>query len=147
MEQIENLMRWIFWVSAILVAYIYVGYPAALGILAKLFPKANKSDDLFRPAMSLLISAYNEAAVIREKLENSCQLIYPVGFSEIIVISDCSSDATDDIVKEYASRGVRLIRQPERLGKSAALNLAVPQAKGEIIVFFGCQRHLSTRRI
>jgi len=135
MEYSEKIAQWLFWTSAILVAYIYVGYPIALGILARLFPRASKSDEQFRPAITLLISAYNEAEVIREKIENSLQLRYPEKLSEIIVVSDCSSDATDEITREYASRGVRLIRQPERLGKSAALNLAVPLARGAVIVF------------
>jgi cellulose synthase/poly-beta-1,6-N-acetylglucosamine synthase-like glycosyltransferase len=54
---------------------------------------------------------------------------------EIIVASDCSTDRTDEIVGEFATRGVRLHRQPERLGKTAAQNAAVEEASGEIIVF------------
>jgi glycosyltransferase involved in cell wall biosynthesis len=54
---------------------------------------------------------------------------------EIIVASDCSTDRTDEIVLSFASRGVRLLRQPERLGKTAVQNAAVLEAQGEIILF------------
>jgi len=126
---------WAFWTCALLLAYIYVGYPVLLGLLAHLFPRKSHLEQGFRPSVSLLISAHNEAPVIRKKIENSLQLNYPKSLLEIIVISDCSSDATDAIVSEYAGNRLRLIRQNQRLGKSSGLNLAVPQARGEIIVF------------
>ena len=74
------------------------------------------------PSLTLVISAYNEAAVIRKKIENALALDYPAEALEIVVISDASDDGTDDIVKEYASQGVRLFRQAERRGKTAGLN-------------------------
>lgn len=125
----------LFWISMALVFYVYLGYPVFLGILAQVLPRRHHLDENFRPMVSLLISAYNEAAVMREKIENALQLSYAKSLFEIIVVSDCSNDGTDDIVFNYAGSGVRLIRQEERLGKAAALNLAVPQARGEIIVF------------
>jgi cellulose synthase/poly-beta-1,6-N-acetylglucosamine synthase-like glycosyltransferase len=124
-----------FWGCTLLVAYIYIGYPVLLGLLARCFPRTTHPKEGFRPPVSLLISAYNEAAVIRKKIENSLQLDYPKSLLEIIVISDCSNDATDEIVSECSGSRLRLIRQNQRLGKSAGLNLAVPQARGEIIVF------------
>jgi cellulose synthase/poly-beta-1,6-N-acetylglucosamine synthase-like glycosyltransferase len=83
----------------------------------------------------MVISAYNEAAVIRQKLENAVALDYPKDLLEIVVISDASSDATDSIVKEYAARGVRLARQHERRGKTAGLNAVVPHVRGDVVVF------------
>ena len=83
----------------------------------------------------MLISAYNEAEVIRAKLENTLALDYPSDRLEIVVCSDASDDGTDAIVEEYRSRGVVLHRLPQRLGKTAGLNAAVPQATGEIVVF------------
>jgi cellulose synthase/poly-beta-1,6-N-acetylglucosamine synthase-like glycosyltransferase len=87
------------------------------------------------PAISLLISAYNEAAVIRKKLENALALDYPAEALEIVVVSDASTDATDRIVAEYADRGVALARQRERRGKTAGLNRTVPRLRAEIVVF------------
>ncbi len=85
--------------------------------------------------MSLVISAFNEAAVIRRKLENALSLDYPPGLLEIVVVSDASDDGTDAIVSEYAGRGVVLHRQPERRGKTAGLNRTVPLLTGEVVVF------------
>ena len=125
----------VIWICAGLLAYVYAGYPLLIAILAKLAPLFLDSAESSTPTVSLLISAYNERPVIAAKTENSLALEYPPGRLEVLVISDCSDDGTDETVQHYADRGVRLIRQNQRLGKSAALNLAVPQARGEIIVF------------
>jgi cellulose synthase/poly-beta-1,6-N-acetylglucosamine synthase-like glycosyltransferase len=85
--------------------------------------------------VSVIITAYNEERDLRAKLENTLALDYPKELMEVIVASDCSSDRTDEIALEYASRGVRLHRQTERLGKTAAQNAAVAIARGEIILF------------
>lgn len=115
--------------------YVYIGYPVLLIFLRYILPekKINKKD-IF-PEVSLLISCFNEEAVIHEKLENALALDYPKDKLEIVFISDASTDRTDEIVSEYKDRGVHLIRQSENKGKTSGLNLAVPQTKGEIIVF------------
>jgi len=125
----------IFWTCVVLTAYAYVGYPVLLGLLASLFPRDNHPRNGIQPSVSLLISAYNESAVIRKKIENSLELVYPKSLQEIIVISDASTDSTDAIVSEYANHGVKLVRQTQRLGKTAGLNLAMLQAQGDIIIF------------
>jgi len=89
----------------------------------------------FLPSVTIIITAYNEEKDLRAKLENTLQLDYPRQFVEIVVASDCSTDRTDEISREYSCRGVKLIRQSQRLGKTAAQNAAVKQAAGEIIVF------------
>jgi len=89
----------------------------------------------YEPSVTILIAAYNEARHIQATIENKLALDYPKVKLEIIVISDGSEDGTDEIVKGFASRGVRLIRQEPRNGKTSALNLAVPHARGEILVF------------
>jgi cellulose synthase/poly-beta-1,6-N-acetylglucosamine synthase-like glycosyltransferase len=87
------------------------------------------------PSVTLLISAFNEARVIRSKVENALSLDYPAESLEIIIVSDASTDETDPIVESFASRGVKLLRMAKREGKTAGLNKAVPQAQGEIVVF------------
>src|SRR6185436_16271344 len=87
------------------------------------------------PSVTIIIAAYNEERALEAKLEDTLALDYPHESLEVIVTSDCSSDRTDDIAREFAVRGVRLHRQPERLGKTAAQNAAVELASGEIIVF------------
>jgi cellulose synthase/poly-beta-1,6-N-acetylglucosamine synthase-like glycosyltransferase len=128
-------LKLVFWICAVAVAYVYIGYPLLIGMLAKIFPRASVFSDKFEPSVALLISAYNESPVIAAKIENSLALEYPASKLEIIVISDCSDDGTDNIVQHYESRGVRLVRQEQRFGKSAGLNLAIPMVKGEFLVF------------
>lgn len=127
-------MDTIFFISLFLVFYIYFGYPVFLYILAKFVNrKVLKSD--FQPNVTILIAAYNEAKYIANTIENKLALNYPKNKLEIIVTSDASEDGTDEIVNSYAQDGVKLIRQSPRQGKTAALNLAIDQANGEIIVF------------
>jgi glycosyltransferase involved in cell wall biosynthesis len=114
--------------------YIYAGYPMILIVLSFFLNKKVKKED-FRPTVSILISAYNEAQSIAKTLENKLALVYPKEKLEIIVISDGSTDETDQIVKRFEPNGVKLIRQEPRAGKTAALNLSVTHATGEIIVF------------
>ncbi|MBI5742135.1 MAG: glycosyltransferase family 2 protein [Nitrospirae bacterium] len=118
-----------------LLLYVYLGYPAILLLLRGILPEHKVHKKEIYPRVSLLISCFNEEAVIREKLENSLAIDYPEGKLEIIVVSDASTDRTDEITGEYAARGVRLVRQDRNLGKTSALNIAVEQTTGEILVF------------
>src|SRR5690606_28670084 len=125
-----------FWLFVATVAYVYVGYPvllASTSLTARTTSRA--AGQTYSPTVTLVISAYNEADCIADKLDNTLALEYPKDLLEIIVDSDASDDGTDDIVHRYADRGVRLIRMPQRGGKTIGLNEAVAQSKGEIIVF------------
>jgi glycosyltransferase involved in cell wall biosynthesis len=124
----------IFWISIGLVMYAYFGYPILLWVLTHLHSRDVLKGDI-SPSVTFIITAYNEEGRIQEKLDNTLQLIYPVGKLEILVASDCSSDRTDEIVSFYAVRGIRLIRAVSRKGKEAAQKLAVEAATGEILVF------------
>jgi biofilm PGA synthesis N-glycosyltransferase PgaC len=124
----------IFWLSSIFILYVYLGYPLFLFLLAKLYPRLPEYP-LNMPNISLLIAAYNEQDVINAKLENVLALDYPIEKLQIIVVADGSSDNTPDIVRSYMKRGVELSYQPERRGKMAAINRAIPIARNEIIVF------------
>jgi len=113
--------------------YIFIGYPITLWILSFLFGKEVNKKDIC-PSVSLVISAYNEESIIRQKIENSLGLDYPKGKLEIIVASE-STDKTNKIVNEYKEKGVILYAYEKREGKRATLYRTVPLAKGEIIVF------------
>ena len=86
-------------------------------------------------SVTLIVTAYNEERRIREKIENTLAIDFDSSRLELIVASDCSEDATDAIVAEYADRGVRLVRAAERLGKENAQLTAIKQAQGDILVF------------
>src|SRR3989440_1908917 len=124
----------IFWVSVALIIYAYAGYPLALGVVSLLRTRRVEKADV-SPSVTFIITAYNEEKRIAEKLENTLNLVYPRSRLEILVASDCSSDKTDEIVKSYGDRGIRLVRAPVRKGKEVAQKLAVAVAKGEILVF------------
>jgi len=115
--------------------YAYAGYPLLLKLVVHLRGELPVRRADTTPPMTLLISAYNEAAIIRAKLENALSLDYPREALEIVVVSDGSSDGTDAIVSEYFGRGVRLLRREPRRGKTAGLNMAMPRVCGEIVVF------------
>jgi glycosyltransferase involved in cell wall biosynthesis len=122
-----------FWGSALFVLYAYVGYPCALHLVS-LFRKRPVRKAGITPRVSFIISAHNEEARIREKIENTLAQGYPAHLLEVIVASDCSTDRTDDIVREYPDR-IRLVRASERRGKEAAQLLAIEACSGEILIF------------
>lgn len=118
-----------------LFAYAYAGYPLILALAARWKPKpAPFGDPPEWPRISITIPAYNEAAAIGPTLDSLLALDYPADRRQILVVSDCSSDGTDDIVRGYAGRGVELLRMPARRGKTAAENAAFAHLGGEIIV-------------
>ena len=124
----------IFWASAGVLAYVYVGYPLLVWLLGALAAKSVNAADL-EPHVTVLITAFNESASIRRKIENTLKLDYPPAKLEILVASDGSTDGTDEIVGEFAAAGVRLFRQEGRVGKTVTQNNAVSRATGEIVLF------------
>jgi cellulose synthase/poly-beta-1,6-N-acetylglucosamine synthase-like glycosyltransferase len=124
----------VFWLSAAALFYTYAGYPL-LVLLVSIFRSRTVLRSANEPSVSVIIAAHNEERAIRGKLENTLALDYPATKLEVIVASDCSTDRTDEITREFASRGVHLHRQSERLGKTAAQNAAVTIARGEIVLF------------
>ena len=130
----------IFGLSAAALFYTYAGYPLLLAVASTLQPKRVRRDK-FEPTVTILITAYNEERALPAKLENTLALDYPRELVDIVVASDCSNDRTDEIVREFSARGVRLCRQRERLGKTAAQNAAVEQAHGEIVIFSDATSH------
>ena len=135
-------MELIFWLSVFLVLYIYLGYPLLIKFFSVFASKTNKkisaSDAEKLPSVSILIAAYNEEKDIKQTLLNKIALDYPEDKLEILVVSDESTDATDEIVEGIAQQSnisIRLFRQIPRKGKTSGLNIIVPEAKGEIIIF------------
>jgi cellulose synthase/poly-beta-1,6-N-acetylglucosamine synthase-like glycosyltransferase len=125
---------WSFWFVAALLLYVYVGYPVVLLLLSPLRrPRRSQTD--YTPTLTILIAAHNEEAGIARKVEQTLALDYPLEKLEILVLSDGSTDRTDDIVQSFRDPHVRLIRVLPRRGKTNAQNYGVRQARGEILVF------------
>lgn len=124
----------LFFGSVLMLVYVYIGYPLFVAFLS-LLKKKKVNKAFYEPSVAILIAAYNEEGSIRATLNNKLSLSYPRGKLEIIVISDGCTDRTAEIVAEFQPCRVRLLRQEPRQGKTAALNLAVPETSAEIIVF------------
>ena len=131
----ENTMQFLFWLSLGIVFYTFFGYGALITLLAWLKPKKAipelMEEDL--PEVTLLIAAYNEEAIICEKLRNSLNLDYPADKLKIAVVTDGSDDKTPDMVRQFET--VNLFHQPARKGKIAAVNRIMPLIDSPITVF------------
>jgi len=128
----------VFWISVLGISYAYVGYLAVLWLLWRsgmMRGRSGIAEDQYLSSVTLIVSAFNEESVIRQKIENSLSLDYPSDLLEVIVASDGSSDRTCEIVREFADKGVVLRHYEGRVGKTASLNRAVPMAAGNIVLF------------
>ena len=140
MAEMRPFAEIIFWIAVVAIAYTYAGYPLLLMLLSKFRGKPVRRRE-WQPPVTVIIAAYNEERDIAQKLENTLGLDYPKEKLEILVTSDCSTDRTDEIVRSFADRGVRLHRQEERHGKTAAQNAAVEKANGEVLLFSDATTH------
>src|SRR5262249_36628293 len=120
--------------SAALVGYVYVGYPLLLSLLCRSRRRSPEGRAEIAPSITLIVPAYNEAKVIGEKIENALLIDYPPDRLEIVVASDGSDDGTNEIVRRYEPRGVRLRAFGRRTGKISVLNRTIPEASGDIVV-------------
>lgn len=123
-----------FWITLFLIFYTYFGYSISLILLSAVFKRDLVKKNI-EPKVTFLITAYNEEKDIARKLENTLSLDYPREKLELLVASDGSTDRTDEIVRSFAGRGVKLLRVEGRVGKTQTQNRAVEAATGEVIIF------------
>ncbi len=128
------ILQVVFWASVLLVAYPLILYPLLVALVGVVRARPVRRAAL-RVRVSVLIPAFNEEEVIEATIRNKLEQDYPRDLFEIIVVSDASSDRTDEIVRGFAGDGVRLLRNSERAGKAEGLNRAVREATGEILIF------------
>src|SRR5579859_7857944 len=131
---VAGMARVAFWLAAFLLLYVYAGYPLLLAVIS-LFVRRPRPEAGYAPRISVLIAAYNEEEAIERKLRQTLALEYPADKIEVLVLSDCSTDRTDEIVKAFPDTRVRLVRMPERRGKTYAQNYGTKEAAGEVIIF------------
>jgi cellulose synthase/poly-beta-1,6-N-acetylglucosamine synthase-like glycosyltransferase len=127
-------MRQLFWFSAVVVIYVYFGYPLLLKLHVLGGPKPWRRGHA-QPLISVIVAAHNEESVIEAKIKNLLSSDYPRERVEVLIGSDGSSDSTEDIVRRFAADGVGLISFPQHQGKSAIQNGLVAKASGSILVF------------
>ena len=115
--------------------YAYLVYPAILWFVAAVRPKSPTTTAAPAwPGVTVTVPVYNAVSTIRATLERLIAIDYPRDRLQLLVLSDASTDGTDDVVREFAAQGVELVRAEQRRGKTAAENAAVSLASGEIIV-------------
>jgi cellulose synthase/poly-beta-1,6-N-acetylglucosamine synthase-like glycosyltransferase len=157
----SDVLAFAFWVCLCLVSFTYVVYPLLILILAKLFGRRSPAHTTHRPdgvlstavggevlssdglpTLSLLIAAHDEESDIEARILNALALDYPVGKLEIVIASDGSTDGTNDIVRRYADRGVRLLAYSLNQGKASVLDKSVPRLTGQIVILSDANTHM-----
>ena len=115
--------------------YAYLGYPLLLKLVSVLRPRPPRvQEPADWPLVSITVPAYNEERAIAATLEVLLAIDYPADRRQVLVVSDGSTDRTDEIVRGFADRGVELLRVPVRAGKTNAENAAQPHLRGDIVV-------------
>ena len=137
----------IFWISLFIVFYTYIGYGMILYILVKLKECFRKTiipplpaDDLL-PELTLFIAAYNEEDVVDEKMRNCLALDYPANKLHILWVTDGSDDHTNEHLSHWPQATV--LHQPQRQGKTAALNRGIHFVNTPLVVFTDANTHLN----
>jgi cellulose synthase/poly-beta-1,6-N-acetylglucosamine synthase-like glycosyltransferase len=124
----------VFWVCCGVLLYVYLVYPLIVTVLAARFATPT-AREVGLPLLTIIVTAYNEEKSIRAKLDNLASLSYPPELVDLLVVSDGSSDSTEQIAAGYAGRHVRVLRVEGRCGKTACQNAAVAATSGDILVF------------
>ena len=136
MGEAANILELLFWACAALVFYSYVAYTVLIWCCSRRAVPQQRptvaANDL--PSMVLLIAAYNEQAMIEQRIQNALALDYPPERMQIVIASDGSTDQTAAIAGRYAERGVRVVDYPHRRGKTTVLNTTVTSLDSQIIM-------------
>jgi hypothetical protein len=128
-------MRWVFWGSAGIIAYTYLGYAGWLYLRSRWHPRPVRLGSC-EPFVSIAMVVRNEEQVLEQKLHNLLALNYPSDHYEVVVVSDGSTDHTEEVLREHAAdERVRVVLNSESRGKATGLNDAIEVARGEIVVF------------
>jgi cellulose synthase/poly-beta-1,6-N-acetylglucosamine synthase-like glycosyltransferase len=139
----------LFVVSAIVVFYTYLGYGMIIYLMVKIkelfFRKSPVEFVDGWPRVTLLIAAYNEEEIIEQKMLNTNSLLYPSDRLDIVWVTDGSTDATNDLLGLYSN--VKVLYEPQRKGKTAALNRAVPLVETPFVVFTDANTMLNEKAI
>jgi biofilm PGA synthesis N-glycosyltransferase PgaC len=123
-----------FWGAVCLILYTYAGYPLWIYLRSRLHPQPQRQGSIL-PTVSIILAVHNGAPLLRQKVAHLLSLDYPRDRMEIEIVSDGSTDGTDDILKEFRNPQIRYSRCSEHSGKAAALNLGMQSATGEILLF------------
>jgi glycosyltransferase involved in cell wall biosynthesis len=137
-------MAWqfLFWVCALVVGYVYAGYPLLLAILSRARGKRWRRAP-FTGSVTIVLVARNEEANVKRRLTELAALLQSSSCTgEILIVSDGSTDRTAPLARASAAKGlVRVLELPQRQGKAAALTAGCAACRTDILVFADARQH------
>src|ERR1043165_7883607 len=125
-----------FWLSVAILFYCYVGYGILLyawNTVKSFFLPLAKPPDFELLPVTLVVAAYNEEAVLKEKINNTLQIDYPADRFQVVFITDGSTDGSVELIGRY--NFITVLHQSRRQGKSAAIRRAMRFVRTPIVVF------------
>jgi poly-beta-1,6-N-acetyl-D-glucosamine synthase len=135
-------MKWVFWGSAGLVFYAYLGYASWLWLRCLLKSRPVKRGPLV-PSISIVMVIRNEEQNLESKMRNLLDLDYPPERCQIVVVSDGSTDRSEEILRTFAQDPrVQVVLNQLSLGKACGLNDAIELAHGEVVIFTDARQRI-----
>lgn len=131
----------LFWCLLAGVGFAYAGYPLLLGVLTAFRQRRPPPTPELWPEVTLVIAAYNEAALLPAKIQNSRLLEYPAGRLHLLVVTDGSTDGSETLLAAYPD--VTVLHEPLRRGKTAALNRALAVVRTPLVVLCDANTELA----
>ncbi|HKV42057.1 MAG TPA: glycosyltransferase family 2 protein [Blastocatellia bacterium] len=139
-------MTTIFWVSVAAIAYTYLGYPLVISLLADLRGRKVVKRSV-GPRVCVVIACHNEANTVARRIKNLLQSDYPAELLHLIVVSDGSTDGTEEVARRFQGSHVRVFAYEQQRGKAVALNAGASFANGDVIVFTDARQEFDRRAI
>jgi len=138
-----------------LLAYTYLGYPVAIGILARLFPRkpaVSDEDDAALPTVTVCLPVFNAASYLPAKIESLLAQDYPADRVQILITCDGCTDDSEAVARELAARPaaggrIRVMVAPGRSGKPTALNTMIAEATGDLLLLNDVRQPLAPAAI
>ncbi len=138
---------WLFWVCITLLIYTYLGYPALVGLWARLAPRPVAISSDHQPRVALIVVARNEVARIQAKIETCLAQDYPPDRLRVLIVSDGSTDGMDELVRAQGSPRVGLLTFPITRGKAACLNDAIASCEEDTLVLTDARQRLNPEAV
>jgi cellulose synthase/poly-beta-1,6-N-acetylglucosamine synthase-like glycosyltransferase len=136
------------WLALAIIAFTYLGYPAAMVLLARLRARPLRPQMQARlPRIDVLLVVYNGAPLLPAKLDNLLALDYPADLLRINVVCDGCEDGSAAIAHRYPSDRVRVFAFDERRGKSACIGSVLPMLDAEVVMFSDVRQRIDAQAI
>ncbi len=131
------IIQLLFWTLLFVLFFAYIGFGLLLAFIVKIRKNRSsvtlKKEKIPFPAVTMIIAAYDEEDIIREKINNCLQIDYPKNRIHFWFVTDGSTDNTGAIIKEFPQ--VYLFHEEGRNGKIHAVNRVMKEVSTPIVVF------------